>query len=44
MDNARKIHNAIKKINSNAEFIIRGEIIDGIEWSDTTTPIPKADI
>ena len=44
MDNARKIHNAIKKINSNAKFIIRGEIIDGIEWSDTTTPIPKADI
>jgi hypothetical protein len=44
MDNARKIHNAIKKINSNAEFIIRGEIIDGIEWSDTTTPISKADI
>ena len=44
MDNARKIHNAIKKINSDAKFIIRGQTIDDIEWTDETTPIPKADI
>ena len=44
MDNARKIHNAIKKINSNAEFIIKNNSIDEIEWHNGTTPIPKADI
>ena len=44
MDNARKIHNAIKKINSNAEFIIKNNSIDEIEWHQGTTPISKADI
>jgi hypothetical protein len=44
MDQARKIFEAIKKINSNAEFIIRGASIEGIEWHNGTTPIPKADI
>ena len=44
MDQARKIFEAIKKINSNAEFIIRGASIEGIEWHNGTTPISKADI
>jgi hypothetical protein len=44
MDNARKIHNAIKKINSNAEFIIKNNSIDEIEWHNGTAPISKADI
>tara|TARA_Y100000816_G_C25974657_1_gene508739 strand:+ start:491 stop:823 length:333 start_codon:yes stop_codon:yes gene_type:complete len=44
MDQARKIFEAIKKINSNAEFIIRGASIEGIEWHNGTTPIPKANI
>lgn len=37
---------AIKKINPNAEVIIRGEDINTceIEWHNGTTPIPKADI
>ena len=33
-----------KKINPDAQFIIRGTSIDGLEWTDGTTPIPKADI
>jgi hypothetical protein len=37
---------AIKKINSNAEMVIRGEDINTctIEWHNGTTPIPVADI
>jgi len=37
---------AIKKINPNAEFVIRGNDLDNceIEWLNGTTPIPKADI
>ena len=49
MDTNTRITNAIREINPDAEFIIRGETpdtvtIDGIEWSDGTTPIAKADI
>jgi hypothetical protein len=44
MDQARKIFEAIKKINSNAEFIIRDASIEGIEWHNGTTPIPVAEI
>ena len=44
MDQTRKIFEAIKKINSNAEFIIKNNSIDEIEWHNETTPIPKADI
>ena len=44
-----KIEKAIKEINPNAEFIIRGvsgdtATVDGVEWDDGTTPIAKADI
>mgnify|MGYP001205261370 CR=1 FL=1 len=44
-----KIEQAIKEINPNAEFIIRGvsgdtATVDGVEWDDGTTPIAKADI
>jgi len=35
---------AIKTINSNAEFVIRNNNINQIEWSENTTPIAKADI
>ena len=37
---------AIKKINPNAEVVIRGTDINTceIEWHNGTTPIPKADI
>jgi hypothetical protein len=45
------INNAIKKINPNAEFVLRDELnkfdnLDNvsIEWLNGTTPIPKADI
>ena len=44
MDQARKIFEAIKKINSDAEFIIRDASIEGIEWHNGTTPISKTDI
>ncbi len=44
MDQARKIFEAIKKINSDAEFIIKNATIEGIEWHNGTTPIPIADI
>ena len=44
MDQARKIFEAIKKINSDAEFIIKDATIEGVEWHNGTTPIPKADI
>ena len=39
-----KIHYAIKKINSNAEFTYKDDNIDTIEWLNGTTPISKADI
>ena len=35
---------AIKRINPNAEFVIRNNDIDEIEWSDGTAPISKSDI
>ena len=37
---------AIKKINPNAQFVIRGNDLDNckIEWLKGTTPIAKADI
>jgi hypothetical protein len=45
------INNAIKKINPNAEFVLRDELnkfdnLDNvsIEWLNGTTPISKADI
>ena len=44
MEQAKKIFEAIKKINSDAEFIIRDASIEGIEWHNETTPISKADI
>jgi hypothetical protein len=44
MDQARKIFEAIKKINSNAEFIIKDATIEGVEWHNGTTPISQADI
>ena len=44
MDQARKIFEAIKKINPDAEFIIKNATIEGIEWHNGTTPISKADI
>ena len=39
-----KIANAIKSINSNAEFNIQEDDINNITWLNDTTPIPKADI
>tara|TARA_Y100000034_G_scaffold14213_1_gene14875 strand:- start:7 stop:324 length:318 start_codon:yes stop_codon:yes gene_type:complete len=44
-----KIQKAIKEINPDAEFIIRGTsgdtaTVDGVEWEDGTTPIAKSDI
>ena len=39
-----KITQAIKKINPNAEIVLRGDDINNIEWVNGTTPIPKADI
>jgi len=40
------IEDAIKKINSNAKFVVRGNDIDTceIEWADGTTEISKDDI
>ena len=35
---------AITRINPNAEFVIRNNNIDEIEWSENTTPISKSDI
>ena len=37
---------AIKKINPNAQVVVRGSDINTceIEWHNGTTPIPKADI
>ena len=39
-----KITQAVRKINPNAEIVLRGDDIDNIEWVNGTTPIPKADI
>ena len=39
-----KITQAVRKINSNAEMVLRGDDIDNIEWVNGTTPISKADI
>ena len=46
MNNLKTIHEAIKKININAEFAVGGVDIDTctIEWLNGTTPISKADI
>ena len=44
MNQARKIFEAIKKINSDAEFIIKDATIESVEWHNGTTPISKADI
>ena len=44
MNNGIIISKAIKKINPDAEFAVQDNSIDRIEWSDETTPIPKADI
>mgnify|MGYP003671814195 FL=1 len=38
------IAKAIKKINSLAEFVIRNNDINTIEWHNGTTPISKEDI
>ena len=35
---------AVKKINPDAELVVRDNNIDTIEWHNGTTPIPKADI
>ena len=39
-----KIIKAIFKININAEFCLKENDIDNIEWHNGTTPISKADI
>ena len=49
MDKSDIIRQAIREINPDAEFIIRGETpdtvtVDGIEWFNDTTPIATADI
>ena len=43
---SEKIFKAIRKINSNAHMIIRGNDIDSceIEWLENTLPISKEDI
>ena len=38
------IANAIKKINSEAQFTYQAEDINSIQWLNGTTPIPVADI
>ena len=35
---------AVKKINPDAELVVRDNNIDTIEWHNGTTPIPVADI
>ncbi len=49
MNKSDIIRQAIREINPDAEFIIRGETpqtvtIDGVEWNNDTTPIATADI
>ena len=46
MNNAFIIADSIKKINSHAQFTIRGNDIDTceIEWLEDTTPISKENI
>ena len=49
MNTSEKITKAIREINPNAMFIIRGSspdtvTVDGIEWDDGITPIAKSDI
>ena len=44
MINYNLIRKAIHKINPSAEFVVRNNSIDQIEWHNGTTPIPKADI
>ena len=39
-----KITQAVRKINPNAEIVLRGDDIDNIEWVNGTTPISKSDI
>jgi len=43
---SEKIFKAIRKINSNAHMIIRGNDVDSceIEWLENTIPISKEDI
>jgi hypothetical protein len=38
------ISDAIKKINPNAEYVVRANDINQITWLNGTTPISKADI
>ena len=38
------ITQAVLAINPDAKLSVSGEDIDRIEWSEGTTPIPKADI
>ena len=49
MNTSDKITKAIREINPNAMFIIRGSspdtvTVDGVEWDEGITPIAKADI
>ena len=44
MINYNSIRKAIYKINPNAEFIVKNNSIDEIEWHNGTTPISIADI
>ena len=39
-----KVANAIKSINSNAEFSIQEDDVNNITWLNGTTPISKTDI
>jgi len=41
---SKKIIDAIRKINLNAEVSVSGNDINNITWENGTTPIPKADI
>ena len=38
------VSDAIKKINPNAEYVVRANDINQITWLNGTTPIPKDDI
>ena len=41
---SKKIIDAIRKINPNAEVSVSGNDINNITWENGTAPIPKADI